>query len=200
MKRKIIAVLAALSLSSGLVYASNYNSVDVTVGEGREMTMIGSVLPSIVSVTIPTTVPFDMSKNLSGENKAVSPVVPFRNNSASTLYVSIRQTTIDISKFPGTAWSDDGVVYENDNSIAVGFMRVTSDSALRPTDIEDNKTTWLIKGAFSQGLVEIPKNSSKFTYVVGKIGKSVPETGGTNFTVVPTFVVTTTTAGLSYKE
>ncbi|MCI9551352.1 MAG: hypothetical protein HFF25_07360 [Oscillospiraceae bacterium] len=62
MKRKLSALLAAV-LAAGLfvsaAYASSgYQSGDVPIGSSNEVLMVGTVVPSVMSVTMPTYVPF----------------------------------------------------------------------------------------------------------------------------------------------
>jgi hypothetical protein len=72
MKRKLSALLAAV-LAAGLfvsaAYASSgYQSGDVPIGSSNEVLMVGTVVPSVMSVTMPTYVPFHVSRTIEGDN------------------------------------------------------------------------------------------------------------------------------------
>ena len=58
MKRKLSVILAAImavSLFVTAAYASNgYQSGDVPIGSSNEVLMVGTVVPSVMSVTIPS--------------------------------------------------------------------------------------------------------------------------------------------------
>ncbi len=198
MKKKITAILAALALVSVVAQGSSYNNIDIAADEGKQVTMIGTIVPSVISVTLPAVIPFDISKNVTGENKVISPVVTIKNNSTIPLFVSIRQTNIDMRSLGSTQWSDTGEVNDYDNKIAVGFKKVFYATDARPTTV--SSSYWLRSGDNQIGLMELPRNSDGYAYVVGRIGNAVPENAGTTFSVVPTFVVTTTSAGLIFND
>ena len=77
MKRKlsaVLAVFAAVSIFLTTAYASsNYQSGDVPIGSSNEVLMVGTVVPSVMSVTMPTYVPFHVSRTIEGDNKVISP-------------------------------------------------------------------------------------------------------------------------------
>ena len=58
MKRKLsvfLAAVMAVSLLATAAYASsNYQSGDVPIGSSNEVLMVGTVVPSVMSVTMPT--------------------------------------------------------------------------------------------------------------------------------------------------
>ena len=77
MKRKLsvfLAAVMAISLLATAAYASsNYQAGDVPIGSSNEVLMVGTVVPSVMSVTMPTYVPFHVSRTIEGTNKVISP-------------------------------------------------------------------------------------------------------------------------------
>lgn len=47
-------------------FTGSYQSEDVAIGSSNEVTMVGEVKPTIMSVTMPTYVPFDVSRSVKG--------------------------------------------------------------------------------------------------------------------------------------
>ena len=109
MKRKlfsaILVVALSLSLFATAAYASNgYQSGDVPIGSSNEVLMVGTVMPSVMSVTMPTYVPFHVSRTIEGDNKVISPRITMTNNSSVPVNLDVVYTSVDLSKLPGTSW------------------------------------------------------------------------------------------------
>ena len=72
MKKKILflqLVLIASLLFSTVSYAADVNSNrDIPVGGSGQIEMVGTIEPTILSVTMPTFVPFNISSSLSTQN------------------------------------------------------------------------------------------------------------------------------------
>ena len=74
MKKKLLflqLILSAALLFPTVSYATS--TKDIPVGGSGQMEMMGTVEPSILSVTMPTFVPFNISNSLSTQNKVISP-------------------------------------------------------------------------------------------------------------------------------
>lgn len=75
-KRNIILqfALAASLLFSTVTYAATASSPkDIPVGSSGQMEMVGTIEPTILSVTMPSFVPFNISNSLQSQNKVISP-------------------------------------------------------------------------------------------------------------------------------
>ena len=128
MKRKlfsaILVVALSLSLFATAAYASNgYQSGDVPIGSSNEVLMVGTVMPSVMSVTMPTYVPFHVSRTIEGDNKVISPRITMTNNSSVPVNLDVVYTSVDLSKLPGTSWAIGPNVAANE--IAIGFQPET---------------------------------------------------------------------------
>ena len=187
MKRKLSALLAAMLIVSLFVtaaYASNgYQSSDIPIGSSNEVLMVGTIMPSIMSVTMPTYVPFHISRTIEGDNKVVSPRITVSNNSSVPVSLDIVYTSVDLSNLQGTTWAEGPNVGEN--QIAIGFQMETLANQM-PTML--NQTAWL-KANTQEAINVMRLNAygSDTMYVVGTLGNAVPENNV--FSVIPTFVV-----------
>ena len=187
MKRRLSAVLAALmavSLLATAAYASsNYQSGDVPIGSSNEVLMVGTVVPSVMSVTMPTYVPFHVSRTIEGDNKVISPRITVTNNSSVPVSLDVVYTSVDLSKLQGTTWNNGQ--YVGENQIAIGFQPETLANQM-PTTL--GRTTWL-QANIQDNLSVLSLNAygSSSMYVVGTLGDDVPENN--SFSVIPTFVV-----------
>lgn len=187
MKRKLSAFLAAVmavSLLATAAYASsNYQAGDVPIGSSNEVLMVGTVVPSVMSVTMPTYVPFHVSRTIEGTNKVISPRITVTNNSSVPVALDVTYTSVDLSKLPGTDWGIGPNVAPNE--IAIGFQPETLANQM-PTTF--NQTTWL-QANTQQNINVMALNAygSGTMYVVGTLGDAVPENN--SFSVIPTFVV-----------
>ena len=185
----IILVLAVFMTSAFAVntdlaaFTGSYQSTDVPIGSSNQVTMVGEVQPTIMSVTMPTYVPFDISRSVQGDNKVVSPRITITNNSSVPVSVDVTYTAVDLSKLPGTTWSDSGSV--EGNQIAIGFQAETASEQM-PTTLSG--TRWLVaNNAQNTTIASMGALESASVYVVGTLGNAVPENN--SFTVTPTFVV-----------
>lgn len=75
MKRKLsvfLAAVMAISLFVTAVYASSsYQAGDVPIASSNEVLMVGTVVPSVMSVTMPTCVPFHVSRTIERNNNDI---------------------------------------------------------------------------------------------------------------------------------
>ena len=187
MKRKLSAVLAAMMAVSLFVTAAyatnNYQSGDVPIGSSNEVLMVGTVVPSVMSVTMPTYVPFHISRTIEGDNKVISPRITVTNNSSVPVALDVVYTSVDLSKLPGTEWGIGPNVAPNE--VAIGFQPETLANQM-PTTF--NQTSWL-KANTQQNINVMSLNAygNSTMYVVGTLGDAVPENN--SFSVIPTFVV-----------
>ena len=187
MKRKLSALLAAV-LAAGLfvsaAYASSgYQSGDVPIGSSNEVLMVGTVVPSVMSVTMPTYVPFHVSRTIEGDNNVISPRITVTNNSSVPVSLDVVYTSVDLSKLQGAVWGTGPNVAPNE--IAIGFQPETLANQM-PTTL--GRTTWL-QANIQDNLSVLSLNAygSSSMYVVGTLGDDVPENN--SFSVIPTFVV-----------
>lgn len=188
MKRKLFSVILAVMLIAGLFVtsayaASSYQSEDVPIGSSNEVLMVGTVTPSIMSVTMPTYVPFHISRSVEGANKVISPRITVTNNSSVPVSLDVVYTSVDLSKLKGTTWatsSDVGM-----NQIAIGFQPEILANQM-PTTL--SQTVWLqANRQQNANIMSLNAYGSGTMYVVGTLGSAVPE--NSSFSVVPTFVV-----------
>lgn len=187
MKRKLSAILAvvmAMSLFATAAYASsNYQSGDVPIGSSNEVLMVGTVVPSIMSVTMPTYVPFHVSRAIEGDNKVISPRITVTNNSSVPVKLDVVYASVDLSKLTGAAWGIGPNVAANE--IAIGFQPEILANQMPATL---SQTAW-VQANVQQDLNVMSLNAygTGAMYVVGTLGDAVPENN--SFSVIPTFVV-----------
>ena len=187
MKRKLSALLAAV-LAAGLfvsaAYASSgYQSGDVPIGSSNEVLMVGTVVPSVMSVTMPTYVPFHVSRSIEGDNKVISPRITVTNNSSVPVTLDVAYTSVDLSKLGNTTWNAGPNVAPN--QIAIGFQLETLANQM-PTTL--SQTTWLqVDTQQKISVMSLNPYGNSSMYVVGALGAEVPENN--SFSVIPTFVV-----------
>ena len=187
MKRKLSVILAAImavSLFVTAAYASNgYQSGDVPIGSSNEVLMVGTVVPSVMSVTIPSYVPFHVSRAIEGDNKVISPRITVTNNSSVPVSMEVAYTSVDLSKLQDTVWDIGPSVASNE--IAIGFQPEMLANQM-PTTL--NQTTWLQANVQQNvSIMSLNPYGSSSMYVVGTLGSAVPENN--SFSVIPTFVV-----------
>lgn len=188
MKRKLICTFLSMALAASLfvtaAYATNsYQSGDVPIGSSNDVLMVGTVVPSIMSVTMPTYVPFHVSRTMEGANKVISPRITMTNNSSVPVKLDVIYTAVDLSNLKGTTWGTGPNV--GANQIAIGFQRETLANQM-PTTL--NQTMWLKANTQeSISIMSLDAYGSDTIYVVGALGNAVPENN--TFSVTPTFVV-----------
>ena len=190
MKKKSIflqLVLAATLLFSTVTYAAEVNSTrDITVGSSGQMEMIGTIEPTIFSVTMPTFVPFNISNSLSTQNKVISPRIIVKNNSNVPVQIDVAYTYVNLDKMQNVQWSNTGTV--DANEIAIGFKQETAEGEM-PTDLAQAR--WLHANDYQDmNVMILDSNQEGAMYVVGTLGKDVSESA--TFNVTPTFVVSKT--------
>lgn len=180
----VLAVFAAVSIFLTTAYASsNYQSGDVPIGSSNEVLMVGTVVPSVMSVTMPTYVPFHVSRTIEGDNKVISPRITVTNNSSVPVSLDVTYTTVDLSKLQGAAWGIGPNVAPNE--IAIGLQLEVLANQM-PTTL--GQTTWLQANvAQNVSVMTLNAYGSNTMYVVGALGDAVPENN--TFSVIPTFVV-----------
>ena len=195
MKKKISMLITGILLASAtcvsVFAADDITTRDVQIGSQSEIEMVGKVEPTILSVTMPSFIPFNISNNVQDENKVVSPRIKVQNNSAIPIRIEVYGTDVNLSKMQGVSWSDSvfvsgGATIVDNNSVAVGFKE-EEEANVVPTSLENSK--WLQQGYYypNINLMELQSNQSKAMYVVGALGKSV--VNDSTFTVVPHFIV-----------
>jgi len=180
----LLAVVLAVSLLTANAYAAgSYKDKDLPLGSSSEVLMVGEIQPTLMSVTVPSYVPFHISRSVEGENKVISPRVTIVSHSGVPVSVDVAYTSVDLSGLKGTSWSYSQNVGEN--QIAIGFQAETISNQL-PTSLSGTK--WLLANtAQNLTLTSLNPYGSSTLYVVGTLGASVPE--DSSFTVTPTFVV-----------
>lgn len=187
MKRKLSAILAVMLMLSLFVTAADasngYQSTDIPIGSSNEVLMVGTVMPSIMSVTMPTYVPFHVSRTVEGDNKVISPRITVTNNSGVPVSLDVVYTAVDLSNLAGTTWAYGPNVGEN--QIAIGFQKETVANQM-PTSL--SQTIWLKDNTQENiNLMSLAAYGNDTMYVVGTLGQAVPENN--TFSVTPTFVV-----------
>lgn len=177
---------ASLLFSSFAFAAETKTSKDIPIGSSGQMEMVGTIEPTILSVTMPSFVPFNISNSLSTQNKVVSPRINVSNNSNVPIQVDVAYTSVDMSKMKNTTWSDNGVV--DDNQIAIGFKQ---EEKLNEMPEELSHARWLAANKRQDmNVLILDANQEGAMYVVGTLGSHVSESA--TFNVTPTFVVSKT--------
>ena len=181
-----LAITASLLFSTAANAAEITSTRDIPVGGSGQMEMVGTIEPTILSVTMPTFVPFNLSSSLSTQNKVISPRINVKNNSNIPVQVDVAYTKVDMSKMPNVEWSDDGSV--KPNQIAIGLKQEEENGEM-PTDLSHAR--WLKDNeAQDMNVMILDANQENAMYVVGT-GQDVSESA--TFNVTPTFVVSKTT-------
>ena len=179
----LTVVLAAALFSASAFAAGSYQDKDLPLGSSSEVLMVGEIEPTVMSVTVPSYVPFHISRSVEGENKVISPRVTVTSHSGVSVNIDVAYTTVNLSGLKGTTWSDGQNVGEN--QIAIGFQPEILANQL-PTTL--SQTKWLQANAPQYlTLTSLNPYGSSTLYVVGTLGAAVPE--DSSFTVTPIFVV-----------
>lgn len=193
MKKNFIKMITSVSLLTMLLFSTIVNAADLSstkdipIGGSGQMEMVGIIEPTILSVTIPSIVPFSMGNSLPTENKVISPRVIMKNNSNIPVEIDVVYTKVNLENLNNVEWSNDGVV--SDTGIAVGFKQ---EEALDEMPETLSNAMWLAANSY-QNLKVLTLNATTedAVYVVGTLGANVSE--NSTFTVTPTFVVKKTT-------
>lgn len=157
------------------------DGVNIAIQGGKSIELVGTVQPTIISVTMPAYIPFDMNYSLSTVNKVISPAIDVTNHSTVPVDISVGKTSVDLSKMPNASWSDNGNSILSDQ-IAVGLV----ESRTQPQDFSGAK--WLKNGTNNTPLLtNLAANAVGRLYIVGNIGSEAGSTG--TFTVTPTLIV-----------
>ena len=179
----LAVVLAAVLFAANAFAAGSYQDKDLPLGSSSEVLMVGEIEPTVMSVTVPSYVPFHISRSVEGENKVISPRVTVTSHSGVSVNIDVAYTTVNLSGLKGTTWSDGQNVGEN--QIAIGFQPEILANQL-PTTL--SQTKWLQANAPQYlTLTSLNPYGSSSLYVVGTLGAAVPE--DSSFTVTPIFVV-----------
>ena len=179
----LAVVLAAALFAANAFAAGSYQDKDLPLGSSSEVLMVGEIEPTVMSVTVPSYVPFHISRSVEGENKVISPRVTITSHSGVPVNIDVAYTTVNLSGLKGTTWSDGQNVGEN--QIAIGFQPEILSNQL-PTTL--SQTKWLKANAPQYlTLTSLNPYGSSTLYVVGTLGAAVPE--DSSFTVTPIFVV-----------
>ncbi len=182
----LTAALLASTFSTTAHAAEATTTRDIPVGGSGQVEMVGTIEPTILSVTMPSFVPFNISNSLSTQNKVISPRINVKNNSNVPVQVDVASTKVDISKLKNTTWSNTGAV--NDNQIAIGLKQEDTQNTM-PTDLAN--TRWLKDNQTEEmNVMVLNSNQEGAMYVVGTLGQKVSESA--TFNVTPTFVVSQT--------
>ncbi|MCI9529003.1 MAG: hypothetical protein HFF16_04825 [Angelakisella sp.] len=163
--------------------AGAYQSEDVPIGSSNEVLMVGTVEPTIMSVTMPTYVPFHIARSVQGENKVISPRITVTNNSSVPVSLDVIYTSVDLSKLQGTTWNNGQ--YVGENQIAIGFQLETLTNQM-PTSFDGTKWLWA-NTQQDLNVMSLGAYDNSTMYVVGTLGSGVPENN--TFSVIPTFIV-----------
>lgn len=179
---------AVYAAGDGVNDSDPYDSgggIEISTSGGKQIRLEGHVSPTIISVTMPSYIPFDISAGVERANKVVSPKITVENHSKVGVTVAVDNAEIDITSLGGSVeWKSDGNV--GSNGLAVGF----SASETEPNNLDG--AIWLAKGKQDKKLMALDKQAKGTLYVVGDIGEAVPQDG--TFTVIPTLVVKKTAA------
>ena len=182
----LTAALLASTFSTTAHAAEATTTRDIPVGGSGQVEMVGTIEPTILSVTMPSFVPFNISNSLSTQNKVISPRINVKNNSNVPVQVDVASTKVDTSKLKNTTWSNTGAV--NDNQIAIGLKQEDTPNTM-PTDLAN--TRWLKDNQTEEmNVMVLNSNQEGAMYVVGTLGQKVSESA--TFNVTPTFVVSQT--------
>lgn len=180
------ATLLVSALSTTAQAAEATSNKDIPVGGSGQVEMVGTIEPTILSVTMPSFVPFNISNSLSTQNKVISPRINVKNNSNVPVQIDVAKTDIDISKLKNTSWSDTGAV--NSNQIAIGLKKEETPNEMPETL---SNARWLKHNQTDHmNVLILDSNQEGAMYVVGTLGDKVSESA--TFNVTPTFVVSRT--------
>ena len=179
----LAVVLVAVLFSTSAFAAGSYQEKDLPLGASSEVLMVGEIEPTIMSVTIPSYVPFHISRSVEGDNKVISPRVVITSHSGVPVNIDVAYTTVNLNGLKGTTWSDSQ--YVGENQVAIGFQPETLSNQL-PTTL--GQTKWLQANSPQYlNLTSLNPYGTSTLYVVGTLGAAVPE--DSSFTVTPIFVV-----------
>ena len=179
----LAVVLGAVLFSPRAWAAGSYQETDLPLGASREVLMGGEIEPTLMSVTIPSYVPFHISRSVEGDNKVISPRVVITSHSGVPVNIDVAYTTVNLNGLKGTTWSDSQ--YVGENQVAIGFQPETLSNQL-PTTLDQTK--WLQANSPQYlNLTSLNPYGTSTLYVVGTLGAAVPE--DSSFTVTPIFVV-----------
>lgn len=178
----VIGCLPAVSAS-----AASYSDSGATIVDsgGTLIGMAGTTQNTILSVTMPSYIPFELSRNISMENKAVSPRIDITNNSEIPVEVYVSDVDCDFSQIPYCCLDTDPEwVSQSSYELAVGFqVQQTAPSTFR-------NAKWFHEGIQHMTLTTISAKDTQSMYVVAALGTQVPD--GRSFTLIPTVVVSAT--------
>lgn len=179
----LAATLLVSALSTTAHAADATTTRDIPVGGSGQMEMVGTIEPTILSVTMPSFVPFNISNSISVQNKVISPRINVKNNSNVPVQVDVIRTDINIRNLRNTSWSNDGSVSANE--IAIGLKQEETKDEM-PTTLANAR--WLKQYQSSpMNVMVLNSNQEGAMYVVGTLGENVSESA--TFNVTPTFVV-----------
>lgn len=181
--KKFLSVLTCMFMVTVplSIHASEYNEKNIPIGKSNPVYMFGTIQQTIMSVTMPSTVPFDISKSISADNKVLSPKITIKNKSNVPVAISIGNATVDVSKLKGTTWVSKAEV--GNKEIAIGLKNGEQESETL------DGSYWIKSGVNNAEIMTISANATSSTYVVGAIGKDVPEEVDSTFSVTPIFMV-----------
>ncbi len=191
MKKKhiFLKTIASVSLLTGLLfssiaYAADVSSTkDIPIGGSGQMEMVGMIEPTILSVTMPSFVPFSMGSSLAAQNKVISPRITMKNNSNVPVEIDVVYTKVDLSNLNNVTWSNTGNV--GDKEIAIGLKQEETKGEM-PEDLSN--AIWLLANQPQNlRIMNLGAVEEDAVYVVGTLGTEVSDNA--TFNVTPTFVV-----------
>lgn len=68
-----MAMMMTVLLTANAYAAGSYQDKNLPLGSSSEVLMVGEIEPTVMSVTVPSYVPFHVSRSVEGENKVISP-------------------------------------------------------------------------------------------------------------------------------
>lgn len=178
-----LAVVMLCVPATAATTSIGYSQVEVPIGASSVMELQGYIQPTIMTVTMPSKVSFDVQKSISQENKVLSPRIVVQNNSTYPVNISMEHATVDISSLDGTIWSENGII--GDYSLAMG---ITKERQLNQAPETFQYTNWIVDGYHDKNIMQVDSHDQGAMYVVGGIGKYVPD--NKSFKVAVRFVVT----------
>lgn len=181
--RKVISLMVLWGLVLGVFLCIPVMSAHAdTVAEDSgiaTMQMNGIISPTVISVTMPTNISFEIEKNSSATNQVISPDIQITNNSTSPVNLIVTNNDVDMSQLTNIWWGIGTQPYSN--TMSVGFTETT----YTPSDFSG--AVFLSRGVQNTKLTTIAAKATTHLFVVGRAGMQVPDSA--TFIVKPTIMV-----------
>lgn len=177
----LVLVFIFTTMSTQVFAAVDAKDSGITISSegGKEIELYGHIESTIISVTMPSYIPFDISRSVETQNKAVSPKITVQNNSKVPVTVLVDRARVDLNHLPNVTWSSNGTVGEK--QIAIGFVP----SKEQPAELTGAR--WIENGIQDTKLLDLPISTADTMFIVGALGSQVPE--NKTFSVIPTLIV-----------